>query len=181
LEHFTGEPTDGGLIKKGAGTLTLNGANSYNGKTIVQAGTLQIAQATLATNSTVAISNSAVLQLDFGTTNQVAALVLNGASQPAGVYNNLTSPSFITGGGSLLVAPSVASNPTNLTFSASGGTISLSWPASHLGWILQAQTNSRSAGLSSNWFDVPGTASVTATNLSISPADPTVFFRLRYP
>src|SRR5262249_31086676 len=56
--------TDGGLTKNGAGTLTLTGANTYTGNTTVNAGTLELAQATLATNSTVTISNGAMLQSD---------------------------------------------------------------------------------------------------------------------
>jgi len=181
LEHFSGDSTDGGLIKKGSSTLNLTGANTYTGATVVQAGTLQLAQATLAATSSVSVSNAAVLQLDFATTNQVSALVLNGVSQGAGVYNNINAAPYITGTGSLLVAAQIASNPTNITFSASGGSLSLSWAADHLGWILQAQTNSRPVGLSTNWFDVVGSSGMTATNLSVNPVNPTVFYRLRHP
>ncbi|TAL00385.1 MAG: hypothetical protein EPO07_09765, partial [Verrucomicrobia bacterium] len=183
LEHFTGEATDGGLTKKGIGTLNLTGANSYTGNTIVKAGTLELAQATLASSASVSVSNTAVLQLDFATTNQVFGLVLNGVAQPAGVYNNGNAPTYLTGTGSLLVQP-IASNPTNLTFSVIGGTLSLSWPADHLGWLLQSQTNSLNLGIVTNnsaWYDWPGTASVTSTNVPINTANPAVFFRLRHP
>lgn len=88
---------------------------------------------------------------------------------------------FAPSSGTLSVVSGVASNPTNITYSASGGVLTLSWPADHLGWFLQTQTNSRSVGLSSNWFDLPGTDTVTATNFTVTPADPTVFFRLRHP
>jgi hypothetical protein len=50
-----------------------------------------------------------------------------------------------------------------------------------LGWILQQQTNSLATGLSTNWADVPGTALVTSTNLTVNPANQTIFFRLRSP
>jgi autotransporter-associated beta strand protein len=80
-----------------------------------------------------------------------------------------------------IVGSSIASNSTNITFSVSGSTLSLSWPADHLGWILQSQTNSLAVGITTNWFDMAGTASVTSTNLTINPADPTVFYRLRQP
>ncbi|MFO1487836.1 MAG: autotransporter-associated beta strand repeat-containing protein [Verrucomicrobiota bacterium] len=89
--------------------------------------------------------------------------------------------SFNPATGILSVVVGIASNPTNITFSVSGSTLSLSWPTDHLGWILQAQTNSLTAGLGTNWVDVAGTAAVTSTNLTINPANPTVFFRLRYP
>lgn len=83
--------------------------------------------------------------------------------------------------GILSVVNGIASNPTNITFSVSGSTLSLSWPSDHLGWILQAQTNTLSTGLGTNWFDVPNSASVTSTNITIDVLNPSVFYRLRKP
>jgi autotransporter-associated beta strand protein len=84
--------------------------------------------------------------------------------------------------GSISVFQSVALNPTNITFSVSGNTLTLSWPADHLGWHLQAQTNTLAAGLTSNaWVVVPGSDQITSTNISISKTNPTVFYRLIYP
>jgi autotransporter-associated beta strand protein len=71
--------------------------------------------------------------------------------------------------------------PPTLTNAVSGGTLTLSWPADHLGYSLQAQTNSRSVGLTANWVTLPGSQSVTTTNLPIDTANPTVFYRLVYP
>lgn len=171
------------ITKAGPAVLTLGGTNAYSGNTAVNAGTLALAQPTLATTSTVSVANGAVLQLNFagGETNQVAVLVLNGASQAAGVYNSTTSSPFIAGTGNLLVASAVASYPTNVSFVRSGNTLTLSWPSTHLGWLLQSQTNSRSVGISTNWFDVPNSGSMTSTNINIDPANPTVFYRLRKP
>jgi autotransporter-associated beta strand protein len=80
----------------------------------------------------------------------------------------------LTGGG---LNP-VNQNPTNIVFSASGGTLNLSWPADHTGWYLQAQTNNLTTGLGTNWVDVPGSSSIDSTNLVIDPTQPTVFYRL---
>jgi autotransporter-associated beta strand protein len=77
--------------------------------------------------------------------------------------------------------PLVNTNPTNITAAVSGSTLTLSWPASHLGWSLQAQTNNLGVGLSNNWVTVPGSAAITSTNITIDPSSPSVFFRLRYP
>ena len=170
----------GGLTSIGTGTLTLGGANTYTGDTTVNAGTLELVQPVLAANSTVTIASGAVLRLDFSTTNRVTALVLGGINQSSGVYNSTTASPYITGTGSLLVAP-IASNPTNITFSVSGNTMTLSWPSDHLGWILQQQTNSLSVGLGQNWVDVAGSSSMTGTNITINPNMPTVFYRLRHP
>jgi autotransporter-associated beta strand protein len=88
---------------------------------------------------------------------------------------------FTPASGVLSIVTGIASNPTNITYSVSGSTLSLSWPADHLGWILQSQTNSVHVGLSNNWFDVPGSASVTSVNYTINPANGSVFYRLRHP
>jgi len=169
---------DGGLTKNGSGTLTLTGANTYTGNTTVNGGTLGLANATIATNSTVAIATNAILQLDFPTTNQIAALVLNGVSQAAGVYNSTTSSSFIAGSGSLLVVPPVNTMPTNIIATVSGSTLTLSWPADHTGWWLQAQTNSLSSGIGTNWVNMPNTSGTNSYSVTIDPTAPTVFYRL---
>ena len=183
LQHSTiagDNATDGGLTKQGTGILTLGSANSYNGNTTVKAGTLEVVLPTLAASASVSISNGATLQLDFASTNQVGALVLNGVAQSQGVYNS-GNTAFITGTGSLLVPSAIAGNPTNITFAVSGGNLHLSWPNDHLGWILQMQTNSLSKGIGTNWVDVSGSGSVTSTNIAINPAIPTEFYRLRHP
>ncbi len=74
-----------------------------------------------------------------------------------------------------------ANNPTNITVSVSGQTLSLSWPADHLGWILQVQTNNLITGLGTNWVDVPGSGSSTSAVITINPTNPSVFYRLRHP
>lgn len=84
----------------------------------------------------------------------------------------------------ILSIVNVASNPTNITFSVSGNALSLSWPADHLGWILQAQTNNLAAGLlpgAGNWVDISGSSAVTSENITMDPTKPTVFYRLRHP
>lgn len=163
-----------------AGYQTLAGTNNYTGNTTVNGGVLQLATATLAQTATVLVTNGAILQMDFTGTNQVAGLVLNGVSQPAGVYNSTTSPSFLAGAGSLKVQ-TIATNPTNITAIVSGGQYDLSWPTTHTGWRLQAQTNSLNVGLSGTWFDVAGATSTNHVILPINPANGSVFFRLVYP
>jgi autotransporter-associated beta strand protein len=82
---------------------------------------------------------------------------------------------------SVVTGSIIASNPTNITATVNGNTLSLTWPADHLGWILQSQTNSLTAGLGTNWVDVAGSAAATNNNVTINPASPSVFFRLRHP
>jgi len=71
-----------------------------------------------------------------------------------------------------------ASNPANITTSVSGNTLTLAWPADHIGWILQALTNDLN---SASWFDLPGTGDTNSVAIPINPANPAVFYRLRRP
>ena len=178
--------TSGGLTKQNTGTLTLAGANTYTGNTTVAGGTLEIVQLVIATNSTVSVASGAVLQLDFAVTNNVTNLVLNGVSQVPGIYNSTTASTYFTGPGSLqVVLPvTVATNPTNITYSVSGSTLHLAWPANHTGWRLLVQTNHLQLGISSNtndWMTVPGSTTVNSVSVPINPGLPTEFYQLIYP
>jgi autotransporter-associated beta strand protein len=163
------------LIKAGSGTIVLSGANTYTGNTTVRAGTLEISQPTLAMTSTVSVSNSAVLKLSFSTTNKVAALVLNGVSQAAGIYNSTTGSPYITGSGALLVGPPINLNPTNISAAFINGSLVLTWPADHTGWTLMSQTNNLSKGVSANtndWLRLTGSTGTNQIVIPISPASP---------
>ena len=83
--------------------------------------------------------------------------------------------------GVLSVIQSVATNPTNITFSITGSQLLLQWPADHTGWKLQAQTNNLSVGLGTNWATLPNSQT---TNRFLAPLDVgngSVFYRLLYP
>jgi autotransporter-associated beta strand protein len=130
------------------------------------------------TKSTLSIASGASLELNFVGTNTVNALVTNGVSVPAGIYNVLNAAPYLGGVGNVRVVPG-PSGPATLTNSVSGNTLSLAWPAGQ-GWRLQAQTNSLSTGLSGTWTYVTD-GSGSSTNITINPANPTVFYRLTYP
>lgn len=83
--------------------------------------------------------------------------------------------------GTLAVVSGVATNPTNITSTVSGGNLNLAWPADHTGWRLQVQTNLANTGLGTNWYTWPGSTSVNAVSIPINPANADVFFRLVYP
>jgi fibronectin-binding autotransporter adhesin len=181
----------GALVKTGLGTLSLLNSNNYTGNTTISNGTLVLAFPSLSTTSTVSVATGAILNLNFANaeTNTVNALVLGGISKTPGIYNATTDPLYITGSGGLQVVPVSTINPLpglvqfSVQSSVSGSSLALSWPT-NLGWILQSQTNTLNTGLVTNsnaWFDMPGSAAVTSTNLSINPTNPSVFFRLRLP
>ena len=80
-----------------------------------------------------------------------------------------------------VVGSSVNTTPTNLISSASGGNLTMSWPGDHIGWTLHGQTNTRSVGLNTNWFNVAGSAATNQVTVPIDSLNPTVFYRLVYP
>ena len=186
-----GTPTaniSGGLTSIGAGTLTLSGANTYTGNTTVKGGTLELTQAVLATNSTVSITNGAVLKLDFSTTNMVTALVLNGVSQSGGVYNSNTLPAYITGSGSLII-PSTGpgtftSTPGITSLTLNGANVVLTVTAGQAGdaYYLLSSTNlalpiNQWRTVATNVPATSGSFTFTGTN-AVTPGDPQQFYIL---
>ncbi len=173
LTYAGGPSTFTGSIREGARKLNLN----------IASGTLTLTSANTLSSprSTVSVASGAVLDLSYIGTNRVAGLILNGVVQEPGFYSSATSSPFLIGSGVIEVANPIPTTPTTITVGVTGNTLSLSWPDSHAGWILQVQTNSLATGLGSNWTDVPGSASITSTNITVDPAAPATFFRLRAP
>ncbi len=96
-----------------------------------------------------------------------------------GVTNGLSFGSL--NGAQLRYLGQVNQTPTSMTPQLSGNQLTLTWPADHVGWTLQMQTNSLSTGLGTNWVNVPGSSSTTSQTLTIDPTAGGVFYRLVYP
>jgi autotransporter-associated beta strand protein len=96
---------DGGLIKRGAGTLSLSGTNTYNGNTTINAGTLALSGSGSIASSGIIISNGAIF-------NVSAVSFTLGAGQTLMGSGTVTGGSTING----TIAPGVAAIGT-LTFS----------------------------------------------------------------
>lgn len=75
--------------------------------------------------------------------------------------------------------PAPATNPPSLTSNRVGDSVVLSWPVSHVGWILQMQTNAVETGLGGHWMSLP--ASYLTNQITVSPALPCAFYRLVRP
>jgi hypothetical protein len=76
----------------------------------------------------------------------------------------------------------VNTTPTNVTFTATTGQLTLTWPADRIGWRLEVQTNGLNTGLSpSGWFTVSNSAQTNTVVLPVDPDAPSVFYRLVYP
>ena len=72
-------------------------------------------------------------------------------------------------------------NPTNIVAALTNSNWTLSWPADHIGWLLQAQTNTVKVGISTNWFTVTGSGSTNKVVIPINLVNGTVFYRLMFP
>jgi autotransporter-associated beta strand protein len=84
----------------------------------------------------------------------------------------------------VVVAPTnapVNTNAATVNFTAvhSGGSLQFNWAPDHQGW--QLYTNSVGLTATSSWFPVSGSSAVTNETITINPANPNVFFQLRYP
>ena len=69
---------------------------------------------------------------------------------------------------------------TNFTCAVTNNALLLSWPADHLGWMVQAQTNNLSTGLGTNWISIPSSATNTQFTAPLDVGNPSVFYRLIY-
>jgi autotransporter-associated beta strand protein len=85
--------------------------------------------------------------------------------------------------GSIEVVQVVNVTPTNINVSVSNGQLTLTWPADHTGWRLEAQTNSLSTGLvpAGVWGTIPNSNATNAIVIPFDPNNPTVFYRLVFP
>ncbi|HTV42630.1 MAG TPA: LamG-like jellyroll fold domain-containing protein [Candidatus Sulfotelmatobacter sp.] len=81
----------------------------------------------------------------------------------------------------LAVVNPVSTVPPVIGFAFANGNLTLSWPPDHLGWMLEAQTNSLTVGLSNDWTQVAGSAGLTNITIPINLSNGTVFYRLIYP
>jgi len=48
-----------------------------------------------------------------------------------------------------------STSPANISAQVTGNNLTLTWPADHTGWRLQAQTNDLNVGLGTNWLMSP--------------------------
>lgn len=186
LSNSTSTPIINGNVDSGSGTLSL----TYT------AGMPSFAVA----NGTLMLSAGTVLYVDnAGTALGPGTYTLIGANAGGAVGGAVPSSVTVYGGGvangdssSLIISSSntldlvvssgsgVNTTSTNITFSVTGNQLTLAWPADHTGWTLQAQTNSLSVGVSTNWADVAGSTTTNKIIVPISTANGCVFYRLEY-
>jgi autotransporter-associated beta strand protein len=124
--------TGGGLTKKGLGTLTLTGANTFTGDIVIEAGTLSINSAFIDDGADVSLTSGSVFDLSFVGSDSIGYLYIDGMSQAIGTYGafgsgaDFESPLF-TGTGWLNVTSAI---PEPSSFATFGGLVALAFGAS---------------------------------------------------
>jgi hypothetical protein len=144
-------------------TVKNNGVDATDSQGLIQFKTNGIALGSKVVANALGVSDAVIMPANYSIT---------------AIYSG--DATYIGSSATLVVGSVVNPAPTNLGKSISGNQLTLSWPSDHTGWTLQAQTNSRSIGLSGAWFDVSGSATTNQMTMPVNPASPTVFYRLRY-
>lgn len=80
-----------GIVKTGAGTLTLLASSSYTGDTSIESGTLSLAEAYLADTADVFLAGAATLQLTHTETDVINKFILGGFSRGIGTHGAIGS------------------------------------------------------------------------------------------
>ena len=157
---------------------TLNLGNTTNGTTFSR---FAVAAGGKVAATTLNVSGTNIVQildpsLTVGTNTLFTYTGAIGGSNGFGGFQLGTLPSGVTanlqntGSAVKLAVTSVFTVNTNspvLTNSISGNTLTLSWPANHLGWRLQVQTNSLSTGIGGTWFTWPNSTNVTSVPITL--------------
>jgi len=140
--------------------------------------------ATVQTNNMTAGSATGNVAFQVNSVPQSTGTVTGGIaySSPATVPSSYTLTGIYSGDGtylsssnSIVVGGGVNTTSTNILTSLSGNQFTLSWPLDHTGWTLQSETN-----LMGTWQDVAGSSTTDQVTITVSPAKPTVFYRLKY-
>ena len=157
--------------------LVFNRTNAVNASEIVAGSFVVNGSATLTvTNVGPALAGGEVFHLFSQPVSGFAAVTLPVIASPLSWSNRIAVDGTLVVLGSL-----VNTNVTTLTNAFDGHNLILNWPADHIGWHLQAQTNSLTRGLGTDWVTVTGAETTNKVILPVNPANGSVFFRLTYP
>jgi fibronectin-binding autotransporter adhesin len=182
----------GGTLSPGStniGALTINNALNLAGTTVMRVdGTAGTSDQVLGV-TTLTYGGTLMLTNVTGLPTVGASYKLFTAGTYAGTFTSIVSAnpgitydtSKLTVDGTVKVVSLVSTTPISIQTSNSTGGLMLTWPADHIGWELQAQTNAITIGLSTNWVVVPGSTTTNQVTLPIDRANGTVFLRLVLP
>jgi autotransporter-associated beta strand protein len=197
-QHLMGDGTITGNVTLGAsgrlepgfsiGTLTVSGTANLGGVTTMEldgsstssdrlvGGTINYGGTLVLTNSGGPVSGTRVYTLFQGSigASQFSSVVTQAIAGVSWDVSQLNANGTVT-----LVGAAVNPNPTNIVATVSGNQLTLDWPDSHAGWILE--TNAVGITASASWFPWPGSESMSQLVLDLDTTKTNVFFRLRRP
>ncbi len=109
---------DGGLTKRGTGTLTLTAVNTFTGGISIEAGTLSINNAFINDSADVRLLTGTVFNLNFSATDTIGGLYIDGIAQNIGTYGSISSTAdfksaLFTGSGLLNVTNYAIPEPSS--------------------------------------------------------------------
>jgi hypothetical protein len=182
----------GGTLAPGTtlGTLTISNTLTLRPGSLT---TIDVNHSTGASDQVIGLTSityggTLVVNNQAGTLAAGDAFVIFKAMNYSGAFNRI-SPSNPGAGlawdtGSLIaegILRVITTNRPPLTAQMAGHQLSVSWPSSNVGWLLQAQTNAPGLGLTTNWVTVPGSDGTNSLILTANPAVGSGFFRLICP
>jgi len=163
-------------------SVTLTAGNPYTEElaiTLTSANTLAITNTLFAgtgTNGTVLSQFGAIASGSTYLTNAFDALAI-GWRATASTSATAMDINQITVGESLAGAL-VSSIPTKLVLQSVGSQWQFTWPADHLGWLVQSNGTSLT---STNWTTIAGSGNATNFTFTVNPGHTAVFYRLVAP
>ena len=174
------------------GTLTLSGALTLNAgsATVMELDKVAGMNDLVTSSSSITYGGTLVIQNLNGAVQAGDTFTLFTAASYNGSFSSVLSQtpnqtvtwdlSKLSVNGTVKVL-TATTTPVALTASASGGNLSLSWPANQTGWELLQQTDSLTAGLGTNWVVVTGTSTTNQVSIPVNSSLPSGFFRLVFP
>ena len=178
----------GGTLSPGAsiGALTINNSLNLAGLTLMEVNAETGASDLIRGMTSVTYGGTLVLSNISGTITASSAFKLFSANSYNGAFDTIMPATPGAGlawntntlklDGTLRV---LSTAPVPVAKSLSGNLLTLSWPGDHIGWRLQAQTNS--GGLTTNWVDVVPAVLTNRITFTVDPAAGSAFYRLIYP
>jgi len=183
-----------GRLAPGAsfGVMTISNSLTLSGATIMELNAATGTNDLVRGLSSVNYGGSLTLSNLAGTITALNTFKLFSATSYHGAFAALTPTN--PGQGLAWNTNTLAADGTLRVVSTSSATIALgrsapctppsecftvSWPVDHIGWRLQALTNSY--GLGTNWLDVPNSIATGQMTFPLDPAAGCVFYRLVYP
>lgn len=129
-------------------------------------------------NSTVVASGTT--NTAYGVAPLSANLSIPSTSLSAGQLELVVTNAYGTNITSITLVSPINPSPTNIVATVTNNNLYLTWPTDHTGWQLQAQTNSVSVGISTNWVNVSGSTLTNQVVVPINLTNGAVFYRLTY-